>query len=165
MRLPLPNKLQRDTGLMLVECLMYISAVMVIVGLALAIFYQCQTQSVRLSRQSEHIAITLRFGERWRKEVRNAPATPEIKEHDSATAFHIPAPKGEIVYLYDGAAVWRKAAKDSHYVLFVEGIAGLKFQKEVREHAAGWRMEIELATYERHPKNKPQFSFLCVNPG
>jgi len=77
----------RQRGIMLIECMIYVTVLTIILLLAFSIFYQCQTQSVHLRRQTEHVAVTLRFGERWRNEVRNAVAAPYLVEEDRAISF------------------------------------------------------------------------------
>jgi len=49
-------------------------------------------------------------------------------------------------------------------LLFVESIKRAQFHEEKRNAVQGWRLELELETYEPNSSIKPLFSFLSARP-
>jgi hypothetical protein len=144
--------------------MIYISLVFVLLGIAFAIFYQCQTRSVHLRRACEQMATALRFGERWRKETAAAASRPTLEQDSAWIKFTIPQKNGEVIYLFQNGFIFRKPADAELMQPFVEGVRKFNVVQERRGGIEGWRLELELFTYEKNPKIKPLLSFLSVGP-
>src|SRR5690349_18177766 len=61
-----------ERGITLIECLVYISLVFVILGMATVAFYRCFDNMKSLRRNSNDITQALNVGELWREDVRAA---------------------------------------------------------------------------------------------
>jgi len=57
---------RREAGVLLVECLIYLSVWSVLLGLSFAAFYRVWDNATRLRRSAADIARVLQAGERWR---------------------------------------------------------------------------------------------------
>src|SRR5512137_1852725 len=72
MKLQLHSKHGRLAGYLLTEALVYISVVVVILGIGYAAMYRSIRYSLDLRRSAEDISKALNVGERWRDDIRAA---------------------------------------------------------------------------------------------
>ena len=95
------------TGFMLIECMVYIGAVVVILGVAFAVFYECSDHCVGLRRNVEDITRALHAGERWREDVRRAVSPVECLTSDNGPQMRIPQAASVVYYQFTSSGVWR----------------------------------------------------------
>src|ERR1041384_1970069 len=104
---PAPRFLAGCRGVTLVECLVYISVLFIVLGVAGSALYQGMKQSAALRRNAEDIATALRAGERWRAAVRAATGPIRVVNSDDGQTMNIPTAGAEVVYAFHDGAVWR----------------------------------------------------------
>ena len=155
----------RDSGILLVECMVYLAVWFVVVGLALATFYRAWDNSRSLTRYTEDMARALKAGERWRAEIRQATGAlklvsePGIADH----ALHIPCASGEIVYFCTGTNLLRRAGEEGPWTVLLPAVKASRMLLDARGSVTSWRWELELASSpKRQTRLRPLFTFQAV---
>jgi hypothetical protein len=151
---------RRAAAFSLLECLVYVGLLFVILGLALMTFYRTEENNRNLSRNTEDILRTLRAGEQWRADVRQAVAPLQQRESGTGSELTIPHANGPVKYLWRQGSVWREEGARSREVL--SGVANSKMEKDPRRQVTVWRWEVELAGRQRVARVKPLFTFSAV---
>jgi hypothetical protein len=159
-----PNSRQRERGIMLVECLVYISVWSALLVLAFAAFYRVYTNAVSIRRTSADIVRAVNAGERWREDVHRAIGPLRLITTDGTEdqALHIPQQAGEVVYYFTGTNLMRRVNPDTGWM---EALAGLKSSRmihDVRARVSSWRWEVELQPGKRKAAVRPLFTFQAV---
>jgi hypothetical protein len=95
-------------GVLLLECVTYISVFAILLGLGFAAFYTMWGNSAALRRTADHVAGALRAGEQWRADIRGATGTIHVEDSADGKLMKIPHGKAEIIYRISGNEVWRK---------------------------------------------------------
>jgi hypothetical protein len=155
----------RERAIMLMECMMYCSVLMIIIILAVTAFNRMTLQSSGLRRDAGDIERALKAGELWRKDVRAAVAPPRFETVDDAwRAFVIPHANGEVVYSTDGTNVHRRAF-DNPWQITLAGVKASRMELDQRSAVAAWRWEVELAHRQKIARVRPLFTFSAVVGG
>jgi hypothetical protein len=151
-------------GIMLMECIVYLSVFFLVAGLALAAFYRALDFTRALRRTSGEISLALDAGERWRADLRAATGPVRVTENDGINALHIPRGADETVYSVSDGGVRRRAGRQSPEVQVLSGIKNARFVRDQREHVIAWRWELELKTNLKAARLRPLFSFVGAAP-
>src|ERR1700690_441955 len=102
---------ERDqAGYLLIECLVYLSVIVVILGLGTGAFYVCWDHSKALHYATDDINAALHAGERWRADIRNATGQITVKTTAEGEQLRIPGRAGGIIYSFSGGEVRRQIA-------------------------------------------------------
>ena len=107
----LPQTISRARGalgMMLLECLVYISVFAILLGGATAVFYFCWDHSDALIYTSNDIASSLHAGERWRADVRAATGKITIETNAAGEVARIPEGARTIFYHFESGEVRRQ---------------------------------------------------------
>lgn len=152
-------------GVTLFECLVYLGAVTVILGLATAAFYRCMDNSIGLRRNADDIVRALKAGERWRDDVRAATARPKFEQTEAGWTLAIRHGECEIAYRFVTNALLRRPGSGSSWVVALDRIKSCQVIPEQRQHVLYWRLELELETYRKGARLQPLFSFEAVPTG
>jgi hypothetical protein len=146
-----------------VECLVYLTIWAVVVGFAFTAFYRYLDYSKRLNRTADDIARTVRAGEAWRADIRQATGPlKQVAEGGREQALHIPQRTGEVVYLFLDGAVLRRAASNAPWIEVLSGVGTSEMRPDARKHVKVWRWEVELKPRQKSPQVRPLFSFEAV---
>ncbi len=149
---------------MLVECLVYISVLLVILAVAGVAYNRVLDHTWNLRRAAADIARALDAGERWRADVRQATAAPRLVQEGEIQTLHLPRRDVEIVYRFDGSNVLRRAGVDAAWRPALRNVKSARFVEEPRQQVKTWRWEFELATGRRPARVPPLFTFTAVAP-
>ena len=97
---PIPSKSagRSQAGILLVECLVYMSVFVIILTGAMAAFYFCWDNSKALIYTSDDVSRVLQVGEGWRADVRAATGRITVETTPDGDRVVIPAGKKQIVY-------------------------------------------------------------------
>ena len=148
---------------MLVDCLVYLAVWGVVVGLAFSAFYRCLSYSTNLTRNADDIARTLRAGERWRADIREATSPPKLVAQDTGVeALQIPQKSGEVIYRFTDGAVLRRAGTNASWMPALSGVKSSRMARDERQRVVSWRWEIELKNRQRVARVRPLFTFQAV---
>ena len=164
MRTSLPSSISMRRGIMLIDCLVYISLLALILGLAFAAFYRTLEHSTRLDRNAADIVRALNAGERWRADVRSASGAIRTVNDTNGVALHIPRGQGVITYVFRESAVHREESPGGRREVVLPNVKTSGFFRDSRQHVVGWRWELELQGKQEVSRVKPMFSFLAVAP-
>lgn len=149
------NRARRQSGLTLIEMLIYIAVLVVVLDVAYAAFYRCQRNAVNLRRNADDIVRALHAGERWREDVRAAVAMPEWRDG----ALHIRQAAGEVTYSFADGSIWKNRS------LVLGGVKNSRMQSDAGKFVTTWRWEVELATPQKVVRVRPLFTFEAVPGG
>ena len=152
------------SGMMLIECLVYISIAMVLAGLALGAFYQGWNNHRNLTRVSDDILQTLRAGEQWRADIRQTIAEPRGKTNQAGHLLHLPQRNGEVIYAFRTNGVWRRSSAGVPWAPVLSRVKSSRMVPEVHAHVTAWRWELTLETPRQQARLQPLFTFKAV-PG
>lgn len=149
-------------GITIVECLVYLSAFGVILGLSTAAFYQCMDNSIGLRRNVDDIVHALNAGERWREDVRTATAPPQLVQTDTGWTFTIQHKAGQVRYQFLTNAIVRQTLHDAPSTVVLGRVKWAQIIPQKRQYVFAWRLELELKPYRNVPRLQPRFSFQAV---
>ncbi len=152
-------------GMTLIECLVYVGAVAVVLGVSTAAFYQCMDSSIGLRRNADDIVRALKAGERWRDDVRNATAPPQLEQTDSGWTLTIRDGTGEVRYQFVTNALLRRVGPADTHAVALERVKSCQVISEQRQHVLCWRLELELEPHRKGARLQPLFSFEAVPTG
>jgi hypothetical protein len=152
-------------GYMMVEVLVYVGIVFVLLGLGYMVLYRCIDNSVALRRNTEDIVKALHVAERWRADVRAAPAGIQIENSADGQLLRLPTPAGAILYRFASNSVSRRLA-DGPWVVLLPNVISSVMGAEQRQKVTVWRWELELRSQSkamvRPGRVRPLFTVLAV---
>ncbi len=151
-------------GIMLMECLAYLSLWMVVVGLGFGLFYRVYTQSKHLERATDDVVGVLRLGERWRAEVRGSGGVELGEGGAGGLDFVMASDAGVVGYRFEGTNIWRRGEGEGDWRPVFSGVERCVFHRDEVEGVLVWRWELELSKRSRHAAVVPRFTFQAV-PG
>jgi hypothetical protein len=151
-----------ESGLLLMELMMYLALFVIISAVAFRVFYSCWDTSKAFRRNADEIAGTLKAGERWRAEVRGASAPLSVEPSVDGTVLHIPEKAGEIDYRFSEDAVWRRTGTNGDWAQFLPRIKSSRMEADRRNHVTAWRWEVELDARRKGARVVPLFTFEAV---
>jgi hypothetical protein len=160
MKLPASISGVRDRiGYLLIECLVYLSVIMVVLGLGFGAFYVCWDHSKALHYATEAIIAALRAGERWRADVRNATGSIAVEAAPDGERLCIPRGRDRIIYSFSAGEVRRQVASSGFSELLLPKVATSQMVKEARGPAAAWRWEVKLTPRRKETRLPLAFTF------
>lgn len=153
---------RRQSAISLIECLVYISLVFIVLGMATAAFYRCFGNMKSLRRNSDDITQALHAGELWRADIR-AAARPVQFDADNQQ-LRIPHATGEVDYKFMDAQVLRRTGADAPWVVVLPKVEKSQMQVDARTRVTAWRWELQLKTLREPARMRPLFTFIAI-PG
>jgi len=151
---------QNESGVTLIECLVYISLVFVILGMATAAFYRCFDNMKALRRNTDDITQALQVGELWRADIR--AATRPIQFEAADQLLRIPQESREVAYKFTDTQVLRRTGTDVPWVVVLPKVENSQMQADPRAQVKAWRWELELKTLRKPATMRPLFTFTAV---
>lgn len=151
-----------ESGIMLIECLVYLSCLMIVIGAALGVFYQVLDFSRGLRRNTDDVTRVLKAGERWRTDVRMATGPLKVEEGVAGRALHIPQAGGNVSYLFVTNALMRCTEKNNRCEVVLPAAKECQFLRDQRHQFASWRWEVELPSRLKAVRVRPMFTFTAV---
>ena len=158
------NASGRRHGFTLLECLVYLAALVMVLEAASKIFFQAWDDSKALRRNAEDIIGVLHVGEAWRADIRAATGPIQLTSADGGNQLHIPSTNGEVVYVFSDGKLWRHAGDGKDHRLLVN-IKSSQMQPESRHSLSSWRWELEFTSVRRTAQFRPLFTFESVTGG
>jgi type II secretory pathway component PulJ len=155
-------------GFSLIELMVYITVLMVVLGLGFAALYRLTDSSVTLRAGAQDIARALEIGERWREDVRSATGQPRVETTQSGQLLHLPSPGGEVLYRFSSNTLARRIG-GGPWVPLCDGVKSSSMQSDPRQNVTAWRWELELKPRSRPAARdgriRPLFTFIAVPSG
>jgi hypothetical protein len=147
------------SGILLIECMVYLAVFVILLGGATTVFYFCWDHSKALVYTTEDIASALRAGERWRTDVR--AATGEISVETTATGevARIPEKEKEVIYNFESGEMRRQIATENFSQLLLPKVKTSQMKMDARGRVAAWRWELELTERRKETELPLLFTF------
>ncbi len=146
-------------GYLLIECLVYMSVIVVILGLGLGAFYLCWDRSKALYYATDDINGALHAGERWRADIRSATGKIAFEATAEGERLRIPHGAGEIIYDFNAGEVRRQIAASDFSELLLPKVKSSQMITEARGPVAAWRWEVELTPHRKETRLPMVFTF------
>ena len=158
----LPSSISRArarTGVLLIECIVYIGIFALILGLALMSFYLCWDDSKALMYVTDDVAAALRAGERWRADVRSATGKITVEATSQGELLRIPHGASTILYRFDAGEVHRQLASSDFSESLLTTVQASQMVSETRGPVNAWRWELELKSRRKETHLPLLFTF------
>ena len=157
-----PARCSTRSGYMLVECLVYISVLMILLGLGFAAFYSCWDKSKSLRYHADDITRALRVGEHWRADIRSATGRIVVHTADDGQMVEIPRGRDAVVYVFTAGQLSRKLASADQWTVVLPKVATSEMQADPRTRVTAWRWDVELVPTRAQVRIPPRFTFEAV---
>jgi hypothetical protein len=158
----LPRNISRARGalgVLLIECLVYISVFAILLGGATAAFYFCWDHSQALIYATDDIASALHAGERWRADVRAATGKITVETTATGEVARIPEGAGQVSYRFESGEVRRQISTSNYPVLLLAKVKTSEMKLDARGAVTAWRWELELLPRRREAHLPLLFTF------
>ena len=157
-RLSIP-RVGASAGYLLIECLVYLSVIVVVLGLGFGAFYVCWDYSKALHYATDDINAALHAGERWRADIRNATGKITGEATPEGGRLRIPHGANEIFYNFNAGEVRRQIASSGFSELLLSKVKVSQMVMETRGPVAAWRWEVELNSRRKEARLPLLFTF------
>lgn len=155
---------RRCSGIMLIECLVYIAVFMVLMGIGTAAFYFCWDQTRGMISTANDVESVLRAGECWRADVRTATGVMAIVATDSGETVTIPEGGKDILYRIDGGVLRREIPSQNSSRVLLERVKASTMTTELRTGTPACRWELEVTPRRQMSHFPLVFTFEAVPP-
>ena len=149
-------------GILLIECIVYIAIFALLTSIGLAAFYLCWDHSKALIYATEDISATLRSGERWRTDVRNAVGKISLEPTATGQVVQVPEKDKAIIYRFEAGTVHREIPAQHISELLLARVTKSQMLTESRNGIAAWRWELELGSRRSETQLPLLFTFEAV---
>jgi Tfp pilus assembly protein FimT len=164
MKFSLPIGRSRQ-GISLIEMLVYMSVLVVILGVGYSALYRCLDHSNALRRSADDIANALHAGEDWRADIRVAGGRIQLETLPDGQIIRLPGIRGDVSYRFADHTIFRRLGNNEWSPLLAN-VKTSNFIRDQRPRVTAWRWELELQPRARKLTSvKPLFTFLAVPVG
>jgi Tfp pilus assembly protein FimT len=151
---------RRQTGIMLMQCLVYMSVFAILLGIGTAAFYFCWDHTRAVISATDDIASALHAGERWRADVRSATGTISVEAMAAGETVRIPkANGGEIRYRFENGELRREMSDGQVSWRLLSKVKASEMKTELRSGVTAWRWELELTPRRKEGALPLRFTF------
>jgi hypothetical protein len=145
MKLPQHISRARDRlGMLLIECLVYLSIFVILLGGATTVFYFCWDHTQALIYTTDDIASALHTGERWRADVRAATGKIAIETTATGELARIPEGAKSVSYRFVSGEVRRQVSTSNYQELMLAKVKTSEMKPDARGSVTAWRWELEM---------------------
>jgi hypothetical protein len=153
------SSFRKQTGVMLVECIVYIAVFLILSSVATGAFYLSWDHSKVLISATDDITAALQAGERWRADVRAASGTIRVEKTPSVQVVSIPEGEKEIVYRFSSGDVRRQVGTGGFSALLLPRVVSSEMTLDRRGDVRAWRWELQVAQRRRETHLPLLFTF------
>jgi Tfp pilus assembly protein FimT len=155
---------RRQAGILLMECLVYISIFAILLGIGTAAFYFCWDHTRAVVFVTNDIESALRAGERWRADVRNATGPIAVETANDGETVRIPEAGKEILYRFHDGEIRRQTASSDFSELLLPKVKSSVVKADTRGQINAWRWELEVTPRRKETVMPLLFTFEAVQP-
>lgn len=155
-------KTSSRSGYLLTEALVYISVVVLLLGIGYAAMYKCIQSSLTLRRSAADIAAALQVGERWRADIRAATSI-QIEKTEGVSTLRLLADSQAVTYELSQNTLNRRIGQGP-WVPVLSNVQASTMKSYPRQGIHAWRWDLELKPRSKHPRVRPLFTFIAVPP-
>ena len=154
-----------SSGIMLVEMLVYMSVLLVIIGVGYAALYNCIDNSAALRHSSDDIVSALHAGENWRADLRSSAGQIQVETTPDEQIVRLRGTHGDVSYRFANNTIFRRLGNNEWSPVLAR-VKASTFTSESRHNVAAWRWELELQTRTKKVNRVlPLFTFIAVPAG
>jgi len=153
------------SGMMLLECLVYISVFAILLGGATTVFYFCWDHSDALIGATDDIASALHVGERWRADVRAATGKITVETTVTGEVARIPEGARVVFYRFESGEISRQFSSTAKPLLLLANVKTSQMKMDARGAVSAWRWELELVPRRNETHLPLQFTFEAAATG
>jgi hypothetical protein len=161
---PFLSRARALTGILLIECLVYLGVFAILMGLGMAAFYVCSNHAHAVISATDNIASTLRAGERWRADIRAATGAIHVGTRSESETVRIPVGGKTIDYRFNSGEVFRRVASSGISQLLLPKVEWSRMTMQQRGGITAWRWELQLKQSRNHTRMPLVFTFEAVQP-
>lgn len=161
----LPQNISRargKSGMLLLECMVYIFVFAILLGGATTAFYYCWDHSEALIYATDDIASALHAGERWRADVRAATGKITVESTATGEVARIPQGARTISYRFESGEVRRQISTSDQSILLVANVKAAQMEMDARGAVTAWRWELALLPRRKEARLPLMFTFEAV---
>lgn len=159
MKLPPSTPGRARAGITLIECLAYISTLLVISGVAFNCLGRLWAVTGRLAGVTDDLRDSTRSGEQWRADVRAAHGPIRIEE--GGLACVIETTNGPVIWFHSAGSLWRRSG-DLDPSCWLRRVDTCQFTPDPRTHVAALQLNVQLRSRSRQSRQPAAFTFLAV---
>jgi hypothetical protein len=160
MKLPQTISRARDTsGMFLLECLVYLSIFVILLGGATTVFYFCWDHTQALIYTTDDITSALHTGERWRADVRAATGIITVETTATGELARIPEGAKTIFYRFESGEVRRQVSPSDYQELLLAKVKTSEMKPDTRDSVTAWRWELEVLPRRKEAQLPLLFTF------
>ena len=149
-------------GIALLDCLVYLTLLAIILGLAFTAFLDTVARSTELEYIATSTVQALHAGEQWRDDVRQAQDPPQLTVVEGRSELHIRTAAGTTSYTVQNSVLRRRAGEKFPWTDVLGRVKASRFAEDRRRHVTAWRWEIELETRQDRERSSRVFTFQAV---
>ena len=158
-RLPSMSRAHAQSGVLLIECVVYIAIFAIVVGLGLATFFLFWDNSKALLYATDDIEAALRAGERWRADVRGATGNITVETTPQGKYLRIPQGTNVILYGFSAGEIRRQLASSTFSESLLPTVEASQMVMDRRGAVSAWRWELELKSRRKETHLPLRFTF------
>jgi hypothetical protein len=159
-----PNMMNKRSGVMLIECLVYIFVFAILLGGGMAAFYFCWDHTRAVIFTAGEIESTLHAGETWRADVRAATGDIVVENTTLGEIVRIPRHEKEIVYRFSDGELRREIPAQNYSRVLLPKVKTSGMKTTPRSGVTAWRWEMELTPRRKGARLPLLFTFEAVQP-
>ncbi|MBW8864243.1 MAG: prepilin-type N-terminal cleavage/methylation domain-containing protein [Verrucomicrobia bacterium] len=140
---------RRQSGVTLIECMVYVVVFAILLGIGTASFIFCWDHTQETIFTANEIETALRAGECWRADVRAATGKISIETTATDETLKIPSGEKEIIYRLAGGELQRETSPQTGARLLLAHVKTSGMKTGVRNGVTAWRWDLELAPRQK----------------
>ena len=155
---------RRQSGVSLIECLVYVAVFAILLGIGTASFYFCWDHTRATIFTANEIESAVRAGETWRADVRAATGNISVETTPTGELVKIPEGGKEILYRLAAGELRREIPAQNHSRVLLPKVKSSAMKTESRAGVTAWRWELEVTPRRKEPHLPLIFTFAAVQP-
>ena len=163
----LPQNIARArvaSGMLLIECLVYIVVFAILLGGATTVFYFCWDHSRAVIFTADDISSALRSGERWRADVRAATGKITVETSATGEVAWIPEGARTVSYRFESGQVSRQTSTPGNPQVLLAKVKTSEMKLDARGAVTAWRWEVEVLPRRKEAHSPLLFMFEAAAP-
>ncbi|MBG89741.1 MAG: hypothetical protein CMO80_22970 [Verrucomicrobiales bacterium] len=152
------------SGIMLMQCLVYIPIMALIVYVAVDASVTLKDGTHSLQRGTMRLTQSMSAGERWREDIRSMTGKPTLKHEYEREVHTIPGVTNSVQWSLFEGKLWRRADESRAWAKMVDRVKSISIREDKREHVTAWVLDFELKPGHARAKLTPVYTFIAV-PG
>jgi hypothetical protein len=150
---------RRCSGILLMECVVYVAVFGILLGIGTAAFYFCWDHTRATIFTTSEIESALRAGETWRADVRAATGKISVVTSPTGETVRIPEGGKEILYRFESDELRRDIPAQGNSRLLLAKVKSSEMKAEARDNVTAWRWELEVAPRRKEAHLPLLFTF------